>query len=45
MLCTAAGMVYLMSLVLAVLITYAIVLYSSGDTDLGPLFRVGTFLH
>jgi hypothetical protein len=37
-LCTAAGMVYLMSLALAVLSTYAIVLYPSGDTDLGPLF-------
>ncbi|WP_157548894.1 hypothetical protein [Nonomuraea candida] len=35
---TAAGMAHLMSLALAVLATYAIVLYPSGDTDLGPLF-------
>ncbi|MGW4794930.1 hypothetical protein ACWEPC_21210 [Nonomuraea sp. NPDC004297] len=35
---TAAGMVHLMSLALAVLSTYAIVLYPSGDTDLGLLF-------
>ncbi|MEV4397361.1 hypothetical protein [Nonomuraea sp. NPDC049607] len=38
MLCTATGVVYLMSLALAVLSTYAIVLYPSGDADLGPLF-------
>ncbi|MER7499018.1 hypothetical protein AB0L05_07620 [Nonomuraea pusilla] len=37
-LCATAGVVYLMSLALAVLGTYAIVLYPSGDTDLGPLF-------
>ncbi|ACZ86064.1 hypothetical protein [Streptosporangium roseum] len=37
-LCTAAGMVYLMSLALAVLSTYMIVLYPSGDVDLGLLF-------
>ncbi|MFB9876966.1 hypothetical protein ACFFMN_03390 [Planobispora siamensis] len=36
-LCTAVGMAYLMSLALAVLSTYAIVLHPSGDTDLGPL--------
>ncbi|MEU6743939.1 hypothetical protein [Streptosporangium sandarakinum] len=37
-LCTAAGMVYLLTLLLAVLGTYAIVLYPSGDVDLGLLF-------
>ncbi|GGQ32534.1 hypothetical protein [Streptosporangium pseudovulgare] len=38
MLCTAAGVVYLLTLVLAVLGTYVIVLYPSGDVDLGLLF-------
>ncbi|GGS93974.1 hypothetical protein GCM10010156_60280 [Planobispora rosea] len=37
-LCAATGMVYLMSLALAGLATYAIVLYPSGDVDLGLLF-------
>ncbi|MGW4792430.1 hypothetical protein ACWEPC_08470 [Nonomuraea sp. NPDC004297] len=37
-LCTAASMVYLFTLALAVLATYAIVLYPSGDIDLGLLF-------
>ncbi|GAA4219362.1 hypothetical protein FHR32_000372 [Streptosporangium album] len=37
-LCTAASMVYLFTLALAVLGTYAIVLYPSGDVDLGLLF-------
>ncbi|MEU4725637.1 hypothetical protein AB0G06_39020 [Nonomuraea dietziae] len=36
---TAASAVYLLTLALAVLGTYAIVLYLSGDIDLGILFR------
>ncbi len=38
MLCTAASVVYVLSLALAVLGTHAIVLYPSGDLDLGLLF-------
>ncbi|MEV0237030.1 hypothetical protein [Nonomuraea sp. NPDC050786] len=37
-LCTAASMVYLLTLAVAALGTYAIVLYPSGDIDLGVLF-------
>ncbi|MFD8562353.1 hypothetical protein ACFV1N_34180 [Streptosporangium canum] len=37
-LCTATSMVYLLTLALAVLGTYATALYPSGDIDLGLLF-------
>jgi hypothetical protein len=37
-LCTAASVVYLLTLALTVLGTYATVLYPSGDIDLGLLF-------
>ncbi|MEV0349563.1 hypothetical protein AB0H88_27640 [Nonomuraea sp. NPDC050680] len=37
-LCTATSVVYLLTLALAVLATYAIVLYPAGDFDLGLVF-------